>query len=321
MAGSRVGRRAFLTAVLAGAATTACSSGASLSTMPELSRLFPGGPPPLESPAAGLRRIPDVQVAAHSVVDGHLLIGYCGAPGSPALGRMTGDLRGASTQLRELIGTYPRDRPIVPVVELIATTVNPTPGPDGMYRSRTNDGTIGRYLEAARALGGQLLLNIQPGRADFLPEVQVYERWLAEPDVGVALDPEWAVEPGVVPGQKFGRTTGAELDGVAAYLASIVARHRLPEKIMVYHQVAVSVVQEPAGLTRHNGVAVVNVVDGIGSAEAKIATWDLVMKRRPEHVQAGFKLFYEEDTRGGKPLMTPEQVLALQPKPVYVVYE
>ncbi|WP_223842898.1 hypothetical protein [Amycolatopsis methanolica] len=317
MAGSTVGRRAFLTATLAGAASAACSGGGEgFFSRQALS----GRPAPLDAPAAGLRGFP-AQVAAHSVVEDHLLVSYCGAPGSPALGRMTGDLQEASARLRELIGTYPRTRPVVPVVELIATTVNPTPGPDGMYRSRANDSTIQRYLDAARALDGQLLLNIQPGRADFLPEVKAFEHWLTEPDVGVALDPEWAVEPGVVPGEEFGVTTGEELDGVAAYLASLVARHRLPEKIMVYHQVAVTVVRDIAGLKRHNGVAVINVVDGIGSAEAKKATWDQVMKRKPPHVKAGFKLFYQEDTRGGQPLMRPEQVVGLQPEPVYVVYE
>jgi hypothetical protein len=37
-------------------------------------------------------------------------------------------------------------------------------------------------------------------------------------------------------------------------------------------------------------------------------------------VHAGFKLFFDEDTRHG-PLMTPKQVLALRPKPEYVLYE
>jgi hypothetical protein len=37
-------------------------------------------------------------------------------------------------------------------------------------------------------------------------------------------------------------------------------------------------------------------------------------------VHAGFKLFYDEDTRSG-PLMDPAQVLALVPQPDYVLYE
>jgi hypothetical protein len=37
-------------------------------------------------------------------------------------------------------------------------------------------------------------------------------------------------------------------------------------------------------------------------------------------VHAGFKLFFDEDAERG-PLMTPRQVLALHPKPEYVMYE
>nr|NVP72813.1 hypothetical protein [Vibrio cholerae O1 biovar El Tor] len=45
------------------------------------------------------------------------------------------------------------------------------------------------------------------------------------------------------------------------------------------------------------------------------------VKNTPKHVHLGFKLFYEEDTEGGSKLMSPEQVLALKPKPEYVLYE
>ncbi|MDT8911645.1 hypothetical protein [Amycolatopsis sp. PS_44_ISF1] len=234
---------------------------------------------------------------------------------------MTGDLSAAGRKLMDQIGTFPQTRPVTPVVELIATASHRTPGPDGMFRTRASDDTVREYLDEARALKGVLLLNIQPGRADFLPEVQAYEHWLTEPDVGVALDPEWAVEPGVVPGEKFGHTTGTELDGVAAYLGELAQSHHLPDKIMAYHQVAASVVTDEASLKAHPGVSAVKIVDGIGSAGAKKATWTKLMADKPEHVQAGFKLFFEEDTRHGAALMTPTEVLSLTPTPAYVVYE
>ncbi|MFK0247192.1 hypothetical protein ACIQUM_21065 [Amycolatopsis azurea] len=231
----------------------------------------------------------------------NLLVGFCGAPGSKAMGRMTGDLGAASRALRKQIESFPAVKPITPVVELIATTVHRSPGADGMYRSRCTDDTVREYLDAARALNGLLLLDIQPGRADFLPEVRAYEHWLREPDVGVALDPEWAVEPGVVPGRKFGRTTGAELDEVARYLGGLAQAHRLPAKIMVYHQVASKVVADEELLLAHPGVSPVKVVDGIGSAAAKKATWKTLMPTKPAHVRAGFKLFFDEDTRRDTP--------------------
>ncbi|MET8853086.1 hypothetical protein [Amycolatopsis sp. NPDC004625] len=301
-------RRLVLTAALAGLATSACGAlarGHSLAVpAPAAAAAAAEPPPPPPNP-----------------LETSLLVGFCGAPGAKALGRMTGDLAEASRALRRQIEAFPAGRPITPVVELIATTVHRSPGADGLYRSRCDDGTVRDYLDAARAVKGLLLLNIQPGRADFLPEVQAYERWLTEPDVGVALDPEWAVEPGVVPGKKFGRTTGDELDGVARYLGTLADAHRLPAKVMVYHQVAASVVRDEQLLHAHHGVSVVKVVDGIGSAAAKKATWKTLMTTMPDHVRPGFKLFFDEDTRHGAALMSPAEVMALNPAPAYVVYE
>ena len=248
------------------------------------------------------------------------LVGYCGSPGSPALGRLDGDLDAVAAEIEKVAGEYAAGRQPLPVFELIATMAHRVRGEDGMYRTRVGDDVIQRYLEAARRHRAMLLLNIQPGRADFLSEVQAYERWLREPDVSVALDPEWAVEPGQVPGRVYGRTTGAELDAVAAYLSGLVAQGNLPEKPMVFHQVAASVVRDEALLQPKPGVVIIRSVDGIGAPAAKVTTWTKLTAQQPPHIRGGFKLFYTEDTQQG-PLMTPPEVLSLMPQPEYVMFE
>lgn len=232
---------------------------------------------------------------------------------------MTGDLDAAGAQLQRQLAAYP-GKP-QPVVELIATVVQGSPGSDGLYRKRADDTTVQRYLDQARRLKGMLLLNIQPGHAEFLEEVRAYEHWLAQPGIGIALDPEWAVDPGVQPGQRYGHIEGSTLDAIASYLSDLVTRHSLPTKMLAYHQVAASVVRSEGDLRPHPGVYPVKIVDGIGSRELKTGTWNVVMKTKPAHVAAGFKLFYDEDTRGGSVLMRPEEVMALTPAPSYVVYE
>ena len=255
------------------------------------------------------------------VFPAYRLVGYAGAPGSAALGRLgVGRLEDRVAELDPLAARYASGRQPLPVLELIATVVRSTPGADGRYRTRLGDDVIERHLAAARATQGYLLLNIQPGRADLLQEVQAYERWLREPDVGVALDPEWAVGPGQVPGRVFGQVTGAQLDGVAAYLSGLVASHELPEKVMLYHQLAPHIVQSPEALGAHPGIALVVSVDGIGSMAQKVATWNRITALTPPYVHRGFKLFHEEDSAKGA-LMTPEQVLGLTPQPEYVLYE
>ncbi len=249
------------------------------------------------------------------------LVGFAGGR-SPAFGRLgAGDLEAAADQIDAIAAEYDGDgRTVLPVFELITVIAHGSPAADGLYRTHEPDDVIAAYLAAARRHGALLLLNIQPGRAGFLDEVTRLEPWLTEPDVGLALDPEWAVGPDEVPGDVYGSTTGAELDSVAAYLSALVAEHGLPEKAMVFHQVHASVVEDEAALRPHPGVVAIKSVDGIGSRADKERTWTTLMRTKPPHVAAGFKLFFEEDAEQG-PLMTPAQVLALAPRPDYVLYE
>ncbi|WP_369136933.1 hypothetical protein [Modestobacter versicolor] len=285
------------------------STSAPRSTSAAPTTTAPPTPTQLVLPTGGTRVFPE-----------HRLVGFSGAPGSAALGPMTGDLAAATQRLRDQAVPYGADRTVLPTYELIATTAHPFPGPAGTFSGPADDAVVQQYLDAARAGGGILLLGIQPGNQDFLPAVQHYERWLKEPDVGVALDPEWAVDPGQVPGDVFGSTTGAELDSVSAYLDGLVTTHRLPQKVMLYHQLHAQIVTGQEVLVDRPGVAVVKSVDGIGAAADKVATYQRVMEGTPPFVHAGFKLFYEEDTRSG-PLMDPAAVLALVPQPEYVLYE
>ena len=279
--------------------------------------LPPPTPPPIPPPTPALT----LPGGGTTVFPDRRLVGFSGYPGAPALGRLgVGNLDERGADITALAGEYAAGRRPLPVFELIATVVHSRPGADGLYRTRIDEGVVRRHLEAARRHGAILLLNIQPGRAAFLDEVKHWEPWLREPDVGLALDPEWAVTAGQVPGKVFGRTTGAELDAIAAYVAGIVAPNRLPEKVMVYHQLSRSIVREPSGLQPHPGVTLVVSVDGIGSRAQKAATWRSIVAETPDHVHKGFKLFYDEDAQIG-PLMTPAEVLALTPQPEYVLYE
>ncbi|WP_448613881.1 hypothetical protein [Modestobacter sp. URMC 112] len=266
-------------------------------------------PPPPQLPGGGTQVFPDRR-----------LVGFSGGPGSAALGPLTGDLAAAAARLREQAAPYGADRTVLPVFELIATMAHPFPGPAGTYSAPATDETVQTYLDAARAAGAVLLLGIQPGTEDFLPAVQHYERWLKEPDVGLALDPEWAVDPGQRPGDVFGSTTGAELDAVAGYLDGLVTAGGLPQKVLVYHQLHVDIVRDEQLLTERPGVVLVKSVDGIGAAADKVGTYRRVVEGLPPFVHTGFKLFYEEDVRSG-PLMAPADVLALAPQPEYVLYE
>jgi len=250
------------------------------------------------------------------------LFGYSGYPGAPGQGRLgIGSLDTRVNEIEQRGKAWRGGRELLPVMELIAVTVHGTPGSDGMFRSRAPEAVIKRWHDAATRHKALLLLNIQPGRADFVDEVKYFAKWLKYPNVGVALDPEWAVGKGQTPGRVYGSTSGDELNDVAVYLSKLVADNNLPEKVMLFHQLHVNIVKKPKDLKQQQGVVYINSVDGIGSPGAKVATYSRVIKTRPSYVHAGFKLFYKEDVDTGKRLMTAREVLKLKPQPEYILFE
>lgn len=251
------------------------------------------------------------------------LVGYSGIIGSgPGLGRAgVGDVDERMTELLERAKPFATDgRKIMPTLEYIATMVHPCRNAP-KCRTRSSDEKIQEHLDAVRKVDGILLLAIQPGRSDFPTEVKAYEKFLKEPDVGLALDPEWRMGPNQEPMKSFGSTSGKELNETAKYLSDLVAANHLPEKVMLYHMIRTNWVRQPQDLKPHPGITQIVSVDGIGSKAMKTETWNAIMKVKPKHVHPGFKLFYTEDTAGAWKLMTPTEVMTLKPTPEYVLYE
>jgi hypothetical protein len=265
------------------------------------------GPPLPQLPGGGRRLFPDKRVVA-----------FYGAPQARQLGTLgIGTPAQAGRRLLRQARPYERKtRPVLPAMELLATIANRDPGADGLYISRQPPEVIDRYLRAARRIKALLILDIQPGRAGFVSETRRLARWLREPDVGLALDPEWHVQEGQVPGQVIGSVDASVVDDVSRELAAIVRERRLPEKLLLVHQFTEGMIRNKARLQRHDGVALTINVDGFGDRPNKISKYD-AFTDEAVRFNDGFKLFYEEDTN----LMQPRHVLALGPPPDVVVYE
>ena len=246
------------------------------------------------------------------------VVAFYGAPQSDRLGILgIGDPDDAARKLARVARRYERKtRPVLKTFELISTIANAHPGDDGLYRTQQPDATIERYLLAARRAKALLVLDIQPGRGDFLSETMRLERWLLQPEVGLALDPEWHVGDGEVPGQKIGSVTAEEVNAVSSYLSDLVGKHDLPEKLFIIHQFTQDMIQGKERVARPPGLAVTMNVDGFGNPANKISKYD-AFTSEATRFHDGFKLFYEEDTD----LMSPAEVLALGPPPDLVMYE
>ena len=254
-----------------------------------------------------------------SILPEYRVVAHYGAPQAEALGILgIGAPAAAATRLERQARRYagPGRRPVLPAMELIAVIVNAGPGHDGKFRSRQRRAVILRYLHAARKARALLILDVQPGRSDFLTEARAVAEFLVEPDVGLALDPEWRMAPGQIPGRVIGSVDAAEVNAVTAWLSGLVARRNLPDKLVVVHQFADGMIRRRGGLRPRTGLDLVLNADGFGTASAKINTYGRVTRDR-RGLHAGFKLFFVEDTG----LMSPAKVLRLRPPPELVIYE
>ena len=275
---------------------------------PGVARSASGKPLILSLPRGGRRLFPDYRVVA-----------YYGAPQDAQLGQLgIGTPAQAGRKLLRQAAPYARKtRPVLPAMELIASVAANAPGQDGLYRTQQTPAVINRYLHAARRLKALLILDIQPGHADFLSEAQRLAPWLGQPDVGIALDPEWHT-PGVVPGSQIGSVTAEEINQVSDYVAGIVRANRLPEKLFLVHQFTDGMIHGKDLVQPRPGLAMAFNVDGFGDRPNKLSKYaEFTAQTRGRPFFNGYKLFYHEDTN----LMAPANVMRMRPRPDLVVYE
>ena len=279
--------------------------------------LSDGDEPPAKAEKAAAPKPVELPRGGRAVLPDHRVVAFYGAPQSRELGVLgIGSPDRAARRLEREAGRYATERrPVLPALELIAVIANADAGADDMYRTRQTDAVIRRYLRAARRHRMLLVLDIQPGRSDFFTETTRLERWLREPDVGLALDPEWRVTELEVPGQVIGQVDAREVNATSAWLAQLVARHDLPQKLFVVHQFTDDMVDD-AQLKRRDELAMVLNADGFGTKPLKVAKYREFTRAAPSFEQ-GFKLFYEEDVG----LMRARDVMRLRPAPDVVVYE
>ncbi|MCW3040728.1 MAG: hypothetical protein JWM31_2633, partial [Solirubrobacterales bacterium] len=262
--------------------------------------------------------LPQLPGGGRTIFPRHRIVAFAGNPQDEELGVLgIGSPATAVRKLRRQAAAYARrTRPVLPALELISSVAAAAPGAAGDHVIRADFSTIDRYLRAARKAKALLLLDIQPGLVDFPSEVKRLQKYLIQPDVGVALDPEWRVQPGQIPGQVIGSVTAAEVNLASEYVAQLVYHNHLPEKLFVVHQFTEGMVTQPEQLVKRPGLAMVFNVDGVGARPNKVSKYRSLAAAKPQF-RHGFKLFYKEDTG----LMKPGGVMALTPRPDLVIYE
>jgi len=211
--------------------------------------------------------------------------------------------------------------PVIPALHYIAVTAQRAPGKANQYRLRMPDSQIDKVLELSRSIEGITFLDIQVGHSNVKNEIPALEKYLAMEDVHLGIDPEWSMKTGHVPGKKIGTMDAEDVNFAVTYLSNLVKKHNLPPKILIVHRFTRGMLTNYKNIKTSPEVQIVINMDGFGFPAKKVSTYRSFISGEPVQF-TGFKLFYKNDTwTGPKRLMTPEEILNLFPKPIYIQYQ
>ncbi len=211
--------------------------------------------------------------------------------------------------------------PVIPALHYIAVVAQGSPQKDNTWRLRMPDHQIDSVIAIAKMHDALVFLDVQVGLSTVQQEIPRLEKYLLDPNIHLGIDPEFSMKDGTAPGKKIGTFDAEDVNYCTEYLANLVKEYNLPPKILIVHRFTKNMLTNYKNIKLLREVQIVIDMDGFGRPELKYSTQSRFI--RPEPVQfTGFKLFYKNDT-AQKPhhLLTPEELMKLSPRPVYIQFQ
>jgi hypothetical protein len=259
-----------------------------------------------------------------SILPGHRIVAFYGNPLVKKMG-ILGEL--APDQMlarfdKEIAAWQKADpsTPVQPALHLIAVVAQGAPGRDGKYRLRMTDSLVELVAGWAAKKNALLFLDVQVGQSTVQEELPRLIPFLKRPNVMLGIDPEFSMKFGDKPGSKIGTMSSNDVNYAVGLLSDLVKQNNLPPKVLVVHRFTHNMLTGAKKIRLDPRVQVVINMDGWGQPWLKYDSYRAYVESEPVQF-TGFKLFYHNDTKKGDPLLTPPEVLLLNPKPLYIQYQ
>jgi hypothetical protein len=247
------------------------------------------------------------------------LVSYYGVPTGPQLGILGAAPRPTMLQnLRQVAAEYQALSPdhfVMPTYHIITTIADPYPGEFNNYSHWLHFDTLEEWVISADSEGVAVVLDIQPGYANLSYEINRLKEFLYLPHVHLALDPEFIMEEDEIPGQNIGQIYGSQINEVQEILNEIALETGL-NKVLIIHQFEPPMVRNKEQIVDYPHVELVFDADGFGGPNAKIGDYNQYAAENGFEY-GGFKLFFDWDF----PLLSPAEVMALEPAPGIIIYQ
>lgn len=178
------------------------------------------------------------------------------------------------------------------------------------------------YIRFAEENDIIVFLDHQIGRYTVREAIEKMLPYLAYEHVHLAIDPEWATTQ---PGKVIGQVHADEINEAQQMMSDYMKRHGIPgPRMLVVHQFTWRMIADREQIrTDYDGVQLIHNADGFGHPAEKYVSWEFNVRAANMPLK-GFKLFYPKSWRDGgydDPLLSPRDVLQLEPVPVYIQYQ
>jgi len=259
-----------------------------------------------------------------AILPAHRIVAFYGNPLSKKMG-ILGELPPDQMLARfdkEIAAWAKADptHPVQPALHLIAVVAQGFPGRDGKYRLRMTDSLVNMVYGWAQKRNAILFLDVQVGHSTVQEELPRLVPFLSRPNVMLGIDPEFSMKGGEKPGTKIGTMSASDVNFAINLLSGLVKQYKLPPKVLIVHRFTRKMLTDAKGIKLDPNVQVVINMDGWGQPWLKYDSYRAYVEAEPVQF-TGFKLFYHNDTKKGDPLLTPPEVLMLNPKPLYIQYQ
>lgn len=251
-----------------------------------------------------------------SFLSANTIVSYYGNPYAETLGilgqhepeELVSILKEHARQIDDLNGI----RGVQPAFHMVWGTAQPQPGNEGLYVLHVDPETTQEYIDIACRNRFLVFLDLQNGRSDPLDELRRIEPYLRNSHVHVAIDPEFTMREGEIPGQVIGHVTAEQINAIQAELERIVQENNLPAKVLVIHQFDEGMIRDREAIQQFPDVHVVVDMDGFGPGDVKVRKYGM-FSQPAEH--GGIKIFFEQDN----PRLSDADVVGL--KPEVIIYQ
>ena len=262
-----------------------------------------------------------------------ILVGFYGRPYAKSLGILgEHNIETLTKKMKVLKKEYEEisnGLKVIPTYHIIKDVATLEAGNDKDHIKPLSEEIIMQYITKAQEESFAVILDVQLGTMTPIQAVKPILKFLKYPNVHIAIDPEFKIPANgsYPPGKFIGHIFAKDVNEVQEAMQTFMIENKIEGKrMLLIHMFYERMLRDKELVKNYDSINLLYNIDGHGRGPTKIKIYNSLYNQEANKIaQGGFKIFYNNDI---KPLMTPKQILGLEPvkgaliwtKPNYINY-